>query len=68
MSKEGGEPRGEDTGRERESEGERKAACEGGCGSEIKSGNYLEQHDSSNTWIVSATVVLLRPGPVLLYG
>ncbi|KAF3839864.1 hypothetical protein F7725_018581, partial [Dissostichus mawsoni] len=47
-SGEGGEQR-ESTVRR---EGERKAVCKGCCGSEIKSGNYLDQHDSSNTWTV----------------
>lgn len=63
-SREGGEHRERTVRRE----GERKAACEGCCGSEIKSGNYLEQHDSSNTWTVSATVVLLWPGSILFSG
>lgn len=46
----------------------KKGSAEGCCGSEIKSGNYPEQHDSSNTWTVSAIVVLLWPGSNLFPG
>lgn len=56
-------------GRGQREERERKRQCvRAAVAQKIKSGNYLEQHDSPNTWTVSATVVLLWPGSILLSG